>query len=86
MNQLTVKLKKIFLFQFIIDLSIKLKFAAGVGSKNETGGILYSDRRAEISSDTMLFRTYYFPFKKKIVWSAIESIELRRADRIKRQV
>jgi hypothetical protein len=39
--------------------------------------ILYSDKLVEVTSDTILFRVYYFPFgKKQFNWSDIESIEI----------
>jgi hypothetical protein len=39
--------------------------------------ILYSDRLVEITSETILFRVYYFPLgKKQINISDIESIEI----------
>jgi hypothetical protein len=41
--------------------------------------ILYSDALVEISVETILFRTYYFPFgKKRVMWSDIENIEIRK--------
>ena len=40
--------------------------------------IIYSDILVEITNETILFRTYYFPFgKKRITWSDIECIETR---------
>lgn len=40
-------------------------------------GILYSDTLVEITGETILFRTYYFPFgKKQIAWQDIDRIEI----------
>jgi len=40
--------------------------------------IIYSDKLVEITKETILFRTYYFPIgKKRITWSDIESIEIK---------
>jgi hypothetical protein len=39
--------------------------------------IIYTDKLVEITTDSILFRAYYFPFgKKRVAWPQVDTVEI----------